>query len=289
MKTCTSCGNELMEGASFCTKCGARIEKMNSETADSGSSVSESQGKRDIVADNEVQEKVSKTISKTKENLQKNGYLNYLAKTMTHPSAGIGRVNPTYVWVQLAVLSLLSTVSIYFLIKMSYNTTVNVYGFGPAYGMSQAAFGEIRNALLPRILVISVLVQLAFVVAAFFILKFTAKDDFSFIQILNDMGSLLTPNIALLLLSILISILFTTENTLVTSFVFIVLALNLHGIAFNYYIYNQVNSAGLDKLYVMLLGNLFVVFLIGIIVYIQIEPALTMLQQIERWFYMIGG
>lgn len=95
MKTCTSCGNELMEGASFCTKCGARIEKMNSETADSGSSVSESQGKRDIVADNEVQEKVSKTISKTKENLQKNGYLNYLAKTMTHPSAGIGRVNPT--------------------------------------------------------------------------------------------------------------------------------------------------------------------------------------------------
>lgn len=288
MKTCTSCGNELMEGAAFCTKCGAKTKKINPELAGNGFFVSETQDKRDTVDSSEVQEKGSKTISKAKENLQQNGYLNYLSKTMTQPSAGVSMVNATYAWVQLAVLSLLSTVSIYFLIKTAYSTSMNTFGLSPAYGISHAALGEIRNALLPRILVVSVLMHLAFAAAAFFILKFTAKEDFSFTQILNDIGSLLTPNLALFLLSILISILFTSENTLIVSVILVALALNLYGIAFNYYIYNKINSEKLDKLYVMLLGNLLVVFLIVVIIYIQVEPALTMLQQIERWFYILG-
>ena len=67
------------------------------------------------------------------------------------------------------------------------------------------------------------------------------------------------------------------------AFFLIALSFLLCFMSYNFYLYSRASVEGLDKLYVLLISNLFVLLLLFLLVYIQIEPVITLIDQISNY------
>lgn len=275
MNYCTTCGNEMPEKAVFCSGCGSKVDG-EVQTAKSAPITSQ-----------DVKVKVASTLSYAKENIERSGYFNYFKATLLRPSSITAKSEGMKYngWIHLAVLTLVTTFSFYMIIKGIINVAINQIGFGigSLFGVDNMLMREMRNAIVPRLIVAGFLVYLVIIATAFFSLKVMTKTKQTFNDTLNQFGGLLTPNIIILTLAGLLSFLFVSETVIAFSTMLIGFSLLLCLASYNFYLYKSAVIKGLDKLYVLLISNLILLLVVSIVVYIQVEPIITALENFNSF------
>lgn len=278
MKYCTNCGSEFRDEATFCSHCGAK-----KETDVQSAPASE-------VNAAYVKEKLTKTFSQTKNSIQKSGYFNYLKATAKNPSALMngGLSNNEYGWIQFAALTAVTAMALYFGIIGTAKIAFSEIGMGLFSSIGNSLITEAIQSVIPRLVIMGLTFYAIFAGSAFVILKFLTRGTGSFSTMLNQFGGLLTPNILLLLFSAILSMLIPTENTLVLSFLLIGFALLLCFIAFNYFLYSMSIQNKIDTFYVLLISNIVLFVVIALVVYLQIEPLISAIEEISNMPYGYG-
>lgn len=287
MSKCISCDKELSPEALFCTHCGAKqdvTEEPNVEvtsTTEATEPVPASEGTTKTGIDgNEVKEKVTQTLSSAKEKLEKSGYFNYTKETAISPSGAIVEKGSIYGWIHVVVLSVLTTLSIYLVVRGFINMAFNQIGVGSLFGVNDTVISEVRAIIVPRTLIASLIFYSVFAGTAYLSLKITAKNTDPFNDFLTHFTSLLTPNLVLLAVASLVALLFSTQGMLTFAMVLIGFAMLLCFAAYNYFLYSRAEVKNLDKFYVLLISNALVLLVLALIVYSQVEPIITRLDQI---------
>lgn len=282
MNYCISCGNELLENARFCAKCGTVVKDIEgSEVEVVAANVTEQATETSSVTSDEMKEKLSNTFSNAKETVQQSQYFNYFTGTLKSPASAIGLKSNSYGWIQFLVLALATTLAIYGTLRGTLEHSLNQIGMSSSYAMNTSIYTAIRNELIPRLFIGGLIIYLTFVASAFVVLKVTAKSKQSFHHLLTEFGGLLTPNVILLLIPALLTFFFASEMSILLSVILILFTFLLCFAAYNFYLYSRASIQGLDKMYVLLISNFLVLLVLFIIVYIQFEPILNLMEQID--------
>lgn len=284
MNYCTSCGNELIKNARFCAKCGTEVKVVEGSEANS----TEQSSVNPSVTTDEVKEKLSSTLSNAKETVQQSQYVNYFTGTAKYPTSAIGSKSTSFGWIQFLVLAIATTLAIYGALKGALEVDFPNIGMSVKDIMNTSMYTAIRNELVPRIFLGSLIVYLTFVASAFVVLKITANSEQSFHHLLTEFGGLLTPNVILLAVAALLIFVFSSEINLFLSVVIIGFTFLLCFAAYNFYLYSRASIQGLDKMYVLLISNFLVLLVLVIIIYIQVEPVVTLINDIGDMFNNFG-
>ena len=279
MNYCTSCGSELLENAAFCPNCGAKVERLNVSDTPSVDHVEESL-KDEPITSEEVAEKLTHTFSNAKETVQRSPYFNYFIETVKRPTSSIGSNSTSHGWIQLVVFAAMTALSVYAAVKSTIRLGFNEMGITSYFGVELNIPNAIRNELISRMFVASLVVYLTFIVSVFVLLKVTARSKRSFNLLVTEIGGFFTPNIILLFVAFILASLFASPVSMGITFFLIALSFLLCFMSYNFYLYSRASVEGLDKLYVLLISNLFVLLLLFLLVYIQIEPVITLIDQI---------
>ena len=282
MNYCTSCGSELVENAAFCPNCGAKVESLNVSDTLSVDNVDESL-KDEPITSEEVAEKLTHTFSNAKETVQRSPYFNYFIETVKRPTSSIGSNSTSHGWIQLVVFAAMTALSVYAAVKSTIRLGFNEMGITSYFGVELNIPNAIRNELISRMFVASLVVYLTFIVSVFVLLKVTARSKRSFNLLVTEIGGFFTPNIILLFVAFILASLFASPVSMGIAFFLIALSFLLCFMSYNFYLYSRASVEGLDKLYVLLISNLFVLLLLFLLVYIQIEPVITLIDQISNY------
>lgn len=279
MNFCTSCGNELTEQATFCSNCGTKVT--DSETATTTASVTKGETNHVSVTGDELKEKFSNTFSSAKTTVQNSQYFSYFTNTLKQPTSAIGSQSSAFGWINIVLLAAATTWAIYNILKGTIQVGMSEMGISSFFGLENSVYGAMRNELIPRFFVASLVVTLTFVAAAFLILKFTAKTNKNFNHMLSEFGGLLTPNIVLVLAAALFTTLFASPTNLLLALGALFFSFLLCFAAYNFYLYDRASINGLDNMYVLLISNVVVLVVLSILLYIQLEPMITFIDQID--------
>ena len=282
MNYCTSCGSELVENAAFCPNCGAKVESLNVSDTLSVDNVDESL-KDEPITSEEVAEKLTHTFSNAKETVQRSPYFNYFIETVKRPTSSISSTSTSHGWIQLVVFAAMTALSVYAAVKSTIRLGFNEMGITSYFGVELNIPNAIRNELISRMFVASLVVYLTFIVSVFVLLKVTARSKRSFNLLVTEIGGFFTPNIILLFVAFILASLFASPVSMGIAFFLIALSFLLCFMSYNFYLYSRASVEGLDKLYVLLISNLFVLLLLFLLVYIQIEPVITLIDQISNY------
>lgn len=280
MKFCSNCGEKLTEGAMFCSNCGTavngnQLKEVNQENKqyDAGQSHV-----------NQPKVDVKDTFHDVKDAIQTNGYFNFIKKSLTNPSTIQTFDNSYYGWIHFGFLAILFTISLYFLLRgMILWSMTDSYMMRQEFGAADMGLRIIQEVLLPRLSIVSFITFLTYPLAAFITLKFFTNIKQSFNQLLNQMAGLFTVNIVILLLSVFISLIFKTPGTLTFSMILILLVVPLTIIAYNYYIFNNIHESKIDNYYIILTGNLLLIFFSFIIGFLHMDAVTSFIQEIEYY------
>lgn len=288
MDYCKSCGNELIEDAAFCTKCGTKVEAEAVETTAKESvnaSTETAQPENSTANNEEVKEKLSSTVSGAKIVVQNSGYFNYLKETTKLPTTAIGSKETNNGWIQMGVFALVSTLGVYFVLRGALVSTMRTYGggFESMFGMNSFAI-SLLNDVIPNLFIASALLYLVFVGSAFITLKVTAKSNQSFTNLLTEIGGLFTPNILILSIVGIISLLLSSTITSAIGLLLISFSFLLCFAAYNFYLYSRVSVERLDKMYILLISNFLVLMLLTILAAVLLEPLILIIDQIDSMF-----
>ena len=79
--------------------------------------------------------------------------------------------------------------------------------------------------------------------------------------------------------------LMATEFTIQVALMLVMLSFLLMVIAYTYYMYNNIKIGGIDHFNVVIIGNVAVIAVVAIVVYTQIEPLLTILNEISYYLF----
>ena len=282
MNYCTSCGSELIENAAFCPNCGAKVERLNVSDTTSVDKADES-SKNEPISSEEVAEKLTHTFSNAKETVQRSPYFNYFIETVKRPTSSISSTSTSHGWIQLVVFAAMTALSVYAAVKSTIRLGFNEMGITSYFGVELNIPNAIRNELISRMFVASLVVYLTFIVSVFVLLKVTARSKRSFNLLVTEIGGFFTPNIILLFVAFILASLFASPVSMGIAFFLIALSFLLCFMSYNFYLYSRASVEGLDKLYVLLISNLFVLLLLFLLVYIQIEPVITLIDQISNY------
>lgn len=277
MNYCVSCGQPLAENAAFCPNCGTKVEK-DEATENTSIHKADEPVENETDAGEEVVEKIAGTFSNVKETVQKSPYFTYFVETIQRPTSSIGMTSPSHGWIQLILFAAMTALSIYEVIKHTIRIGL---GFISYFGGEVNIPNDLRNEMISRIFVASFVVYLTFIVAIFILLRVIAQSKRSFNELVTEIGGLFTPNILLLFVAFLLTFLFASSFSIKLAVFLIVLSSLLCLMSYNFYLYSRVSIEGLDKLYVLLISNLFLLLLLFLLVYIQIEPVFTLVDQIN--------
>lgn len=271
MKYCTSCGKEQQEQAVFCSACGFK----------SGEALQSS--KAIAINTDEVKEKMASTIVLAKENLQKSGYVNYVKSTLIRPSSVRISDGGKNGWIHLLVLTVATTFALYMIIRSAITFAFNQVGLGAMFGLNDAIIKEVRNAIIPRLTVVSFSIYVVLIATAFLSLKIMTKNKQTFNQTLSQFGGLLTPNIIIALTVGILSWLVVSEDMIKVSTVLLAFTLLLCLASYNFYLYKNAAIDGLDKFYVLLISNVVLLLIVGVLLYIQVEPILDTIENLNSY------
>ncbi|WP_028273437.1 zinc ribbon domain-containing protein [Atopococcus tabaci] len=271
MNYCTQCGNELQENALFCAQCGTR----KGETVPKSDTV-------ELNAE-QVKAKLTQTLSKTKGTIEKSGYLDYLKETAAAPSRSLEKSASNVGWIHFSVLTLVTMLSLYGLIAGVVNMAFNEMAMGLFSGFGSSVMSEVRSIALPRLLMVSLTYYAIFAGAAFAGLKVLSRSTQSFAETLVQYGGLFTPNMVLLAVMGVLTYFFASEGTLYFAGFTLGFVILLSLMGFNYFLYSRSIKNKMDTLYVLLLSNIALFFVIALVLYIQIEPLLTALDNISQY------
>ena len=231
----------------------------------------------------EVAEKLTHTFSNAKETVQRSPYFNYFIETVKRPTSSIGSNSTSHGWIQLVVFAAMTALSVYAAVKSTIRLGFNEMGITSYFGVELNIPNAIRNELISRMFVASLVVYLTFIVSVFVLLKVTARSKRSFNLLVTEIGGFFTPNIILLFVAFILASLFASPVSMGIAFFLIALSFLLCFMSYNFYLYSRASVEGLDKLYVLLISNLFVLLLLFLLVYIQIEPVITLIDQISNY------
>lgn len=279
MNFCISCGNELTKQATFCSNCGTKVS--DSESEPTAAAVTKEETNHSTVTSDELKEKLSSTFSSAKTTVQNSQYFSYFTNTLKQPTSAIGSQSSAFGWINILLLAAATTWAIYNILKGTIKVGMSEIGMTSFFGIENSVFSAMRNELIPRFFIVSLVVTLTFVGSAFLILKFTAKSNKNFNHLLSEFGGLLTPNIALVLVAALLTALFASPTNLVLAISALFFSFLLCFAAYNFYLYDRVRISGLDNMYVLLISNIVVLVVLSILLYIQLEPILTFIDQID--------
>lgn len=276
MNYCSNCGNQLAETVTFCSKCGTKVTVGKSTNIDSVKSVSTNKS----VNNDEVQEILSNTFSKARETVKNNQFFHYFVTTVKHPTSEISSGSQSFGWIQVILLATITTLSLYSIFKGAIKIELNELGLSSLLDINSSVMSSVRDELVPRVFLASLVVYLTFIASAFLVLKFTSKSEQTFSGMLTDFGGLFTPNIIILLVTSILTILFASPVNLAIAIGLVVLSFLLCFVAYNFYLFNHVSIDGLDKMYVLLVSNIIVLLILFALLYIQIEPMITVFNDI---------
>lgn len=309
MNYCPTCGNELKKNASFCSNCGEKVEVGTTDTVDqptaeqqalsnnennmeqsiaeqetvstNTSNVNQPTTQQQSVPNNTAKEKSGNAFADAKETIQNNQYFNYFKGTLLQPTSSFRQQSNSFGWIHLAVFAVISAFAVYGILRGSLNVIVDEVGFISMNDIDWL-LSSITSEVVPRVLFASVTTYLVFVASAFVVLKTTAKSTQSFSHLMTDFGGLFTPNIVILLFAALLNLLFPSPASLAIGLILFLFTMLLCFAAFNFCIYNRASVDGLDKLYILILSNLVLLFITGVLLTIQLLPIINTLEEISR-------
>lgn len=277
MKFCISCGSKLQENVAFCTNCGAKVNEMSaSQGFDSGTQQA-NQGAQNTQFDD--------TLNKIK-NLN---YFNFIKETAVNPTATTDESGYNG-WIQLGLLTLFTTLTFVNimngLVKAFTSNLGGLGGFeGFVTGIAQTAGKSVVGSIAPRLFFIILIIYATFILGAFFIQKYADKNStIGVTPFVNKFSGLLTPNLILVVAATVLGLM-ATEFTIQVALMLVLLSFLLMVIAYTYYMYNNIKIGGIDHFNVVIIGNVAVIAVVAIVVYTQIEPLLTILNEISYYLF----
>ena len=274
MKFCISCGTELQENVEFCTNCGANVKEM---LASQGSGPVNQQKNPDA-----QNTQFNDTLNKIK-NLN---YFNFIKKTAVNPTAetdGTGYNG----WIHLGLLVLFTTLTFVNIMNGLVRVfTSNLGGLGGfVSGIAQTAGRSVVGNLAPRLFFIMLIIYATFIFGAFFIQKYADKNStIGVTPFVNKFSGLLTPNLILVAAATVLGLV-ASEFTIQLALMFVLLSFLLMVIAYTHYMYNNIKIGGIDHFNVVIIGNVAVIAIVAIVVYTQIEPLLSMFNEISYYLF----
>lgn len=277
MKFCISCGTELQENVEFCTNCGAKVNEMTaSQGFDSGTQQA-NQGAQNTQFDD--------TLNKIK-NLN---YFNFIKENAVNPTATTDESGYNG-WIQLGLLTLFTTLTFVNimngLVKAFTSNLGGLGGFeGFVTGIAQTAGKSVVGSIAPRLFFIILIIYATFILGAFFIQKYADKNStIGVTPFVNKFSGLLTPNLILVVAATVLGLM-ATEFTIQVALMLVLLSFLLMVIAYTHYMYNNIKIGGIDHFNVVIIGNVAVIAIVAIVVYTQIEPLLTILNEISYYLF----
>lgn len=234
MITCPNCQAQIKEGNKFCTECGTPLTEQATQQKTKQANASQIT----ITAPN-----IDIDLTNVKDRM--NNYWQYLVQTAMKPISSFANTNALMGWIQIAVLSLLTSMVLAIFLSEAY-ITVGFIDF-------------------IKVLFIQVIASLCPILMAFLVVRFIKKNPITFSQATAQMGGLLSLNVFILALVFVFSLL--SPIGLVD---IILLLIGLTGIinvaAFNVYIYSTDNRSKVDSFIATIIGNVGYLILVMIIV-----------------------
>lgn len=273
MNYCTSCGNKLAEGTVFCPKCGTQVVDMGAVSLNESPKSSS----------NEMKEQLTNTYENTRKLVKKSKYPEYFVNALKRPTSALDSTESSHGWIQAVLFAIVSTLTMYGIITGTVKIATRELSFMSFMGVNSSVFSLIRSQLVPRLFMVSLVTFLTFILSAFIVLKVAGNANKSFSQLLTEFSGLFSPNIVALFAIAIVTLIFASEVTVGLSAMVLVLSFLLFFAAYNYYLYSRIHVGKLDKMYTMLLSNLLIVILLVVLIYIQVEPIITLIDQISRF------
>ena len=274
MKFCISCGSELQENVEFCTNCGANVNQMSASQGSGSDTQQPNPGAQNT--------QFNDTLNKVK-NLN---YFNFVKETAVNPTATTDETGYNG-WIQLGLLTLFTTLTFVNIMNGLVRVfTSNLGGLGGfVSGIAQTAGRSVVGNLAPRLFFIILIVYATFVFGAFFIQKYAHKNsNIGVTTFVNKFSGLLTPNLILVAAATVLGLM-ATEFTIQVALMLVMLSFLLMVIAYTYYMYNNIKIGGIDHFNVVIIGNVAVIAVVAIVVYTQIEPLLTIFNEISYYLF----
>lgn len=260
MITCANCNEEVNESSKFCTACGSAMNQQSSHPNAKNANPRPSQIK--ITTPNETSIDIDFSNIKNKVD----NYWQYLIQTATQPSLSFNQTNIFLGWLQIAVLSLLTS-------------TIVATFLNEAY----VKLGFINFLKLFSIQVVAILCP---ILVSFLIVRFLKKNPLTFGQVSVQLGGLLSMNVFILALVLIFSLLSPIGLIDIIS-----LLIGLSGIinitAFNIYLYHTENKGKIDSFIATILGNILYILLVTIIARIFLGVFLEGLSSTSLWEELI--
>ena len=164
-----------------------------------------------------------------------NNYWQYLVQTAMKPSSSFANTNALMDWIQIAVLSLLTSKVLAIFLSEAY-ITVQFIDF-------------------IKVLFIQVIASLCPILMAFLVVRFIKKNPITFFQATAQMGGLLSLNVFILALVFVFSLLSPIGLTGI-----------INVVAVNVYLYSTDNHSKVDSFIATIIGNVGYLVLVMIIV-----------------------
>lgn len=269
MNYCTSCGNKLAEGTVFCPKCGTKLGEVGTAPTN----------ERQTTSSEGMKEQLINTYENTRELVQQSKYPDYFISAVKRPASALEESTTSYGWIQAILFAVVSTLSMYGMITGMFKIAASDFSFMSFLGIGEGIFSLVRREVVPRLFMVSLVTFLTFVLSAFIVLKFAGKSKHSFGQLLTNFGGLLSPNIVAIFVASIVTLLFATEFTVGLSAMILVFSFILCFAAYNYYLYSRISVEKIDRMYVLLLSNILLLILLFILIFIQVEPIITLLDR----------
>ena len=213
-------------------------------------------------------------------------YFNFVKETAVNPTATTDESGYNG-WIQLGLLTLFTTLTFVNIMNgLVKAVTSNLDGFGGfVSGIAQTAGRSVVGNLAPRLFFIMLIIYATFIFGAFFIQKYAHKNsNIGVTTFVNKFSGLLTPNLILVAAATVLGLM-ATEFTIQVALMFVLLSFLLMVIAYTYYMYNNIKIGGIDHFNVVIIGNVAVIAVVAIVVYTQIEPLLTILNEISYYLF----
>src|SRR5699024_5094115 len=174
--------------------------------------------KNEPVTGEEVAEKLTHTFSNAKETVQRSPYFNYFIETVKRPTSSIGSTSTSNGWIQLILFATMTALSSYAAVKSTIRLGFYEMGISSYFGGGINIPSVIRNELVSRMFVASLVVYLTFIVSVFVLLKVTARSKRSFNLLVTEIGGFFTPNIILLFVAFILASLFASPVSMGIAF-----------------------------------------------------------------------
>ena len=277
MKFCISCGSELQENVEFCTNCGANVNQMSASQGSDSDTQQPNPGAQNTQF-NDTLKKVT--------NLN---YFNFVKETAVNPTATTDESGYNG-WIQLGLLTLFTTLTFVNIMNGLVKAFTSNRGGDDVIerfvtGIAQTAGRSVVGNLAPRLFFIMLIIYATFIFGAFFIQKYADKNStIGVTPFVNKFSGLLTPNLILVAAATVLGLM-ATEFTIQVALMLVMLSFLLMVIAYTYYMYNNIKIGGIDHFNVVIIGNVAVIAVVAIVVYTQIEPLLTILNEISYYLF----